>query len=264
MKHCYVHRWCYPALRPPRFSRHQDPSAGIRPWNRKEPPQNEIHAEMSIIGRSVAFRNGPFLMSTVTVFRDFLGLSGLWKALATCWPCWLWQWSTAVLDFFCDMVWRSAEVVHEKASQWEAPGFMWRLELSDPFRLSLKYTWNQWSPLWKKWYLQENPKIPICWVSNRFRNAPTFRLPPCWECCKALVAAGVARVLFKGPFGWAIIFEREGYFSGFLFRNNERHFWSDWWGSLDSMDKVEKDLSREKRRKSCRALAMTRNMDEQR
>ncbi|CAL1140937.1 unnamed protein product [Cladocopium goreaui] len=75
---------------PPRFSRHQDPSAGIRPWNRKEPPQNEIHAEMSIIGRCA---------------REGIPVRGSWFYVA---------------------------------------------------------------------------------------------LPPCWECCKALVAAGVARVLFKG------------------------------------------------------------------
>ena len=40
--------------RPPRFSRNPvDPFAGIRPFSRKEPPQNEIHSEMSIIGRNL-------------------------------------------------------------------------------------------------------------------------------------------------------------------------------------------------------------------
>eukprot|EP00434_Breviolum_minutum_P012273 symbB.v1.2.010818.t1/scaffold706.1/size171012/7 len=75
---------------PPRFSRNQDPFAGIRPFSRKEPPQNEIHSEMSIIGRCA---------------REGISVKGSWFYVA---------------------------------------------------------------------------------------------LPPCWECCKALVAAGVARVLFKG------------------------------------------------------------------
>ncbi|CAK9055179.1 unnamed protein product [Durusdinium trenchii] len=76
---------------PPRFGTiPRDPNAGMRPWNRKEPPQNEIHSEMQIIGRCA---------------REGIPMKGSWLYVA---------------------------------------------------------------------------------------------LPPCWECCKALVAAGVARVLFKG------------------------------------------------------------------
>ena len=74
---------------PPRFGV-GDPTAGIRPWSRKEPPQNEIHSEMQVMGRCA---------------REGISMKGCWFYVA---------------------------------------------------------------------------------------------LPPCWECCKALVAAGVARVLFKG------------------------------------------------------------------
>lgn len=155
MKHCYV-RWCYPALRPPRFSRQQDPSAGIRPWNRKEPPQNEIHAEMSIIGRSVAFRNGPFFhvnchslpglsgachmltMLTVTVKHCGVGLflrHGLTLGTRGC----------------------AREGIPVRASWFYVASRAQRSFSSIP-EIYLK---PMERPL-KKRYLQENPKIPIC------------------------------------------------------------------------------------------------------
>ena len=53
-------------LRPPRFRGNSDPGAGLRPNDRLEPPQNEIHSEMQIIGR----RWGFFRMGVFRVLRD--------------------------------------------------------------------------------------------------------------------------------------------------------------------------------------------------